>query len=70
MLTIDMNRLIRTVGRVVAAATSIVLAVLALTSSVLTVHADQEEWAEVTATPVTAPVDHGDFENGGGSAWG
>jgi hypothetical protein len=72
MLTIDMHRLIRTVGggtEVVAAAASIVLTVLALTSSVLTVHADQTGWAETTVTPTPGPVGDIAHSNGGGSAW-
>ena len=68
-----MNRFIPRVGDgtevVAAAVTSIVLTVLSMISTVLSPHADQTEWAEVTATPETAPVDHGDAENGGGSAW-
>ena len=73
MLTIDMHRLRPIVGRgtelVTAAVTSIILTVLTMISTVLRVHADQVGWAEVTAAPATAPVDHGDAENGGGSAW-
>jgi hypothetical protein len=73
MLTINMHRLIRTVGRVTgvvaAAATSIVLTVLALTRSVLTVHADQTGWAEATITPTPDPVGDIDRSNGGGSTW-
>jgi hypothetical protein len=68
-----MNRFIPRVGDgaevVAAAVTSIVLTVLSMISTVLRVHADQTEWAEVAATSETAPVDHGDVENGGGSAW-
>jgi len=54
---------------VAAAVTSIVLTVLSMLSTVLRVHADQTEWAEVVSTPETVPVGHGDTENGGGSTW-
>jgi hypothetical protein len=68
-----MNRFITRIGDggevVAAAVTSIVLTVLSIVNSVLRVHADQTEWAEETATPETAPVDHENAENGGGSAW-
>jgi len=68
-----MNQFIPRIGDwdevVAAAVTSIVLTVLATISTVLRVHADQTEWAEVASTPETVPIDHGDAENGGGSAW-
>jgi len=73
MLTINMHRLIPIVGKgaevVAAAVTSIVLTVLALTSTVLTVHADQTVWTEMTATPTLAADTDADDENGGGTAW-
>jgi hypothetical protein len=57
-------------GEVVAAAVaSIVLTVLATISTVLRVHADQTEWAEMSSTAEMGPVDHGDVGNGGGSTW-
>jgi hypothetical protein len=71
MLTIDMRRLTPTIGRgtevVAAAVTSIVLTVLAMTRTVLAVHADQTGWDETAVAPT--PVDESDRTNGGGSAW-
>jgi hypothetical protein len=68
-----MNRFITRIGAggevVAAAVTSIVLTVLSMIDTVLRIHADQTEWAEVTATPETAPADHDGAEKGGGSAW-
>ena len=68
-----MNQFLPRIGNgaevVAAAVTSIVLTVFSMLSTVLRVHADQTEWAEVASTPETPPVDHGDAESGGGSAW-
>jgi hypothetical protein len=73
MLTIDMHRLTPTIGRgievVAAAVTSIVLTVLAMTRTVLAVHADQTGWDETAVAPTPTPVDESDRTNGGGSAW-
>jgi len=73
MLTIDMRRLKPTIGKgtevVTAAVTSIVLTVLALTRTVLTVHADQTGWDETAVAPTPAPTGEADHTNGGESAW-
>jgi len=69
-----MHRHILTVGKgfevVAAAVASIVLTVLAITKTVLTVHADQSEWdATATATGTGSEADDSTRENGGVAAW-
>lgn len=67
-----MHRLILTVGKgfevVAAAVASIVLTVLAVTKTVLTVHADQSAWG-ATATTRGSEPDDSTRENGGVAAW-
>jgi hypothetical protein len=68
-----MPRSVLTVGKggevVAAAVTSIVLTVLAITKTILTVHADQVGW-EATAVPRTPEADDEPTrERGGGAAW-
>ncbi|WP_049936982.1 hypothetical protein [Haloplanus natans] len=69
-----MHRLILTVGEgfevVAAAAASIVLTVLAITKTVLTVHADQSGWDATATTPRRgSEADDSTRENGGVAAW-
>jgi hypothetical protein len=64
-----MPRVVDGTEMIAAAVTSIVLTVLSMLSTVLRVHADQTEWAEVASASATAPADHGDVESGGGSTW-
>jgi hypothetical protein len=73
MLTVIMNRprlaVCDGVEFLAAAVASIVLTVLTLLSTVLTVHADQTEWA-ATAPTLGACADDATREDGGASAWG
>jgi hypothetical protein len=69
-----MHRLILTVDKgfdvVAAAAASIVLTVLAITKTVLTVHADQSTWgATATATTRGSEAEDSTHENGGVATW-
>ena len=69
-----MHRLILTVGKgfevVAAAVASIVLTVLAVTKTVLTVHADQSAWgATSTVTTRGSEADDSTRENGGVATW-